>query len=57
MDGHYRYTPFGDGIRMCVGQSLAKMELIASLAVLFSRFSFRLADEVNYEGLNWMFGK
>ena len=41
-----RYLPFGDGMRSCVGQSLAKMNYTATLALLLSHFSFRLADRV-----------
>ena len=42
-----RYLPFGDGMRSCVGQSLAKMNYTAPLALLLSHFSFRLADRVS----------
>ena len=42
-----RYLPFGDGMRSCVGQSLAKMNYTATLALLLSHFSFRLADRVS----------
>ena len=42
-----RYLPFGDGVRSCVGQSLAKMNYTATLALLLSHFSFRLADRVS----------
>ena len=41
-----RYFPFAEGPRSCVGQSLAKVSLVATMATLLSRFSFRLADEV-----------
>ena len=42
-----RYLPFGDGVRSCVGQSLAKMNYTATLALVLSHFSFRLADRVS----------
>ena len=41
-----RYFPFAEGPRSCVGQSLAKVSLVATMATLLSRFSFKLADEV-----------
>eukprot|EP00884_Botryococcus_braunii_P023274 jgi/Botrbrau1/9630/Bobra.0131s0010.1 len=41
-----RFLPFGDGIRNCVGQSLARMNLTAALAILLSHLSFRLADKM-----------
>lgn len=41
-----RWFPFAEGPRNCVGKSLAQITLPATLAILLSRFSFRLADEV-----------
>ncbi|KAK9827618.1 hypothetical protein WJX81_006830 [Elliptochloris bilobata] len=41
-----RYFPFAEGQRHCVGMSLANITLPATLAVLLSRFSFKLADEM-----------
>ncbi len=41
-----RWFPFSDGPRNCVGQALAKMNMAATFAQLYSHFSFRLADEV-----------
>lgn len=43
-----RYIPFAEGPRNCVGQSLAKVSLVATLAVLLSQFSFKLADDVSF---------
>ena len=43
-----RYFPFAEGPRNCVGQSLAKVSLVATMATLLSRFSFKLADKVGY---------
>lgn len=42
--GPKRYFPFAEGPRNCVGQSLAKLSMVATAAVLTSRFTFRLAD-------------
>ena len=42
-----RYMPFAEGPRNCVGQSLAKMSLAATIATLLQTFTFRLADEVS----------
>ncbi|KAK9832710.1 hypothetical protein WJX81_002799 [Elliptochloris bilobata] len=41
-----RYMPFAEGPRNCVGQSLAKMSLAATIATLLQTFTFRLADEM-----------
>lgn len=41
-----RWYPFSDGPRSCVGQSLAYMNLVGTLAALLARFHFRLADQV-----------
>ena len=42
-----RYLPFGDGMRSCIGQSLAKMNYTATVALLLSHFTFRLAARVS----------
>ncbi|DBB13114.1 TPA: hypothetical protein ACH3X3_005841 [Trebouxia sp. C0006] len=41
-----RWFPFSDGPRNCVGQALAKMNMAATFAQLYSHFSFQLADEM-----------
>lgn len=41
-----RYFPFAEGPRNCVGQSLAKVSLVATAATLLSTFHFKLADQV-----------
>ncbi len=41
-----RYFPFAEGPRNCVGQSLAKVSLVATAATLLQHFTFKLADEV-----------
>jgi len=46
-----RYIPFAEGPRNCVGQSLAKVSLVATMALLLSRFSFKLADDVTSPSL------
>ena len=43
-----RYFPFAEGPRSCVGQSLAKVSLVATMATLMQHFHFCLADEVGY---------
>ena len=43
--------PFSEGPRNCVGQSLAKLELVAILAQLLGSFHVALAPEVGeWEG-------
>lgn len=42
-----RFLPFMEGPRSCAGLALANMNLSATLALLYGRFSFRLADEVS----------
>ena len=41
-----RYFPFAEGPRNCVGQSLAKLSMLATAATLLSHFHFRLADKM-----------
>ncbi|KAK9916187.1 hypothetical protein WJX75_009837 [Coccomyxa subellipsoidea] len=41
-----RYFPFAEGPRNCVGQNLAKVSLLGTMATLMQHFSFRLADEM-----------
>ncbi|KAK9904844.1 hypothetical protein WJX75_003698 [Coccomyxa subellipsoidea] len=41
-----RYFPFAEGPRNCVGQSLAKVSLVATAATLMQHFTFKLADEM-----------
>ena len=41
-----RFVPFSEGVRDCVGQNLARLNLTTTLAQLFGSFSFRLAEEV-----------
>ena len=46
-----RYFPFAEGPRSCVGQSLAKVSLVATMATLMQHFHFCLADEVSLSGM------
>ena len=41
-----RFMPFSAGLRSCIGQPLARMNLHATLACLYSRFTFQLPPEV-----------
>jgi cytochrome P450 len=40
------YMPFSEGPRNCVGQSLAKMEVLTLLAKLLSHFRIELTEEM-----------
>ncbi|KXZ56708.1 hypothetical protein GPECTOR_1g638 [Gonium pectorale] len=44
------FMPFSEGPRSCVGQSLAKLEVMTVLAVLLSNFRIELAEEVRAGG-------
>ena len=44
---HDPWIPFNVGARNCVGQQLAKMELLITTVVLFRRFSFSFDSGVN----------
>ena len=46
-----RWFPFSDGPRNCVGQALAKLNMAATFAQLYSHYSFQLAEEVT--SLGW----
>ena len=41
-----RFFPFSAGPRDCAGQSLARMNYTATVAMLVAAFSFELAEEV-----------
>ena len=43
-----RYMPYGSGSRECLGMPQARVTMLATLAVMLSRFSFRLADQVSH---------
>ena len=42
-----RYMPYGSGSRECLGMPQARVTMLATLAVMLSRFSFRLAAKVS----------
>ena len=44
-----RFLPFSSGPRDCIGQNLAKLNYMTTLAVLLGRYKFRLAPEVSLE--------
>ena len=39
-----RWMPFSMGQRDCVGQNLARMNYLSTVAMLLARFSLRLAE-------------
>lgn len=41
-----RFFPFSQGQRNCVGRGLAQMNYAATVARLYSHFTFKLADDV-----------
>ncbi len=41
-----RFVPFMEGPRSCAGLALANMNVASTLALLYGRYTFRLADEV-----------
>ena len=42
-----RYMPYGSGSRECLGMPQARVTMLATLAAMLSRFSFRLADKAS----------
>ena len=42
-----RYMPYGSGSRECLGMPQARVTMLATLAVMLSRFSFGAADQVS----------
>src|SRR4029077_6181656 len=50
----FGYFPFGGGLRGCVAQHLAIAELVLGLAVMLSRFRFRLEPGAKVEMDAWL---
>jgi cytochrome P450 len=50
----YAYLPFGIGPHVCVGSSLAVMQLVLAIAVLAQRFRFRLVQGHRVEPTAWI---
>lgn len=50
------FLPFGAGPRVCVGESLARLELFLFLSSLLQRMSFRLPDGVSPPNLQGRLG-
>lgn len=46
-----RWLPFSMGTRDCIGQSLARMNYLTTVAMLIARFEFRLHDRVSAPGM------
>lgn len=42
-----RFTPFGNGIRNCVGMQLSKMNIPTAVAMIVSQFKLALSPEVS----------
>ena len=40
----YEFIPFGSGVRRCMGEALAQLELKLALATILSRYELELAD-------------
>jgi len=50
----YSYLPFGIGPHVCVGASLAMMQLVIAVAILAQRFRFRLVPGQRIEPVAWI---
>lgn len=46
----YEYLPFGAGPRMCIGASLAMVELRTCLAIILKRFHFQVEENGTVDG-------
>ncbi len=51
---HYNFMPFGTGRRVCVGESLAKVELFLLTATMFHNYSVQPAPEETFTDDNMM---
>jgi cytochrome P450 len=45
----YSYFPFGGGQRLCIGNNFALIEMQVALAILCSRFDFRVPENFRLE--------
>lgn len=43
---HQAYNPFSVGSRQCIGKGLAVLELMSTLAMIMTRFDFRISGEL-----------
>ncbi|KAK6169289.1 hypothetical protein SNE40_020369 [Patella caerulea] len=50
------FIPFSTGRRVCLGESLAKMELFLFMTTLMQRFEFKAVDPDNLPTLKGVFG-
>ncbi|XP_062850878.1 steroid 17-alpha-hydroxylase/17,20 lyase [Trichomycterus rosablanca] len=50
------YLPFGAGVRVCLGEALAKMELFLFLSWILQRFTLEVPDGQPLPGLHGKFG-
>jgi len=50
----YAYFPFGRGLRSCIAQHFAMAQLVLGLAVILSRFRFRLEPGTKLETEAWL---
>jgi len=48
------YIPFGGGMRSCIAQHFAMAELVLGLAVMLSRFRFRLEPGAKTDADAWL---
>jgi len=49
----YAYLPFAIGPRICIGASLALVEIVTAMAVVAQRFRFRMAPGYPVEPIAW----
>ncbi len=49
-----RYNPFGGGIRNCLGQQLARMNVPTAVAMFVANFHLQLTQEVRCKAGLWL---
>lgn len=42
-----KFLPFSGGIRSCIGQNLAQINMLATLAILLSKFDLKIPEELD----------